>query len=122
MCNYFQEKSTAKVFPGRSLLHCQYFFAKLLQLFQRSLQPTTAKEPEPTMTLTIQINIVNNKIISMFCHNIVLLCTESTNTLSPTHKNVHTDSTEAYTETYMSTEMCCQCWSDDFIGKIVLAA
>ncbi len=41
---------------------CRYHFAKWFVLFQRSLQPKTAKEPKPTTTLAKQINIVNNRI------------------------------------------------------------
>jgi len=54
------------------------------QLFQRSLQPTTAKEPKPTMTLTDQANKYsiqkdkNDKLFPCFLpQNYVLLCTES---------------------------------------------
>jgi len=43
-------------------------FSKLFQLFQRFLQPTTAKEPNPTMTLTMQIKIVNNRIKTSYFH------------------------------------------------------
>ncbi len=62
-----------------------YHFAKWFALFQRSLQPKTAKEPKPTTTLAKQINIVNKRIkISMFLpQNYVLLCTESTYSISP---------------------------------------
>lgn len=38
----------------------QYHYAKLFQLFQRTLQPTTAQQPKPTNTLT-KANIYNKK-------------------------------------------------------------
>ncbi len=73
---------------SRHRITCTYHFAKWFTLFQRSLQPKTAKEPKPTTTLAKQINIVNKwykrQIISMILpQNYVLLCTESTYSLSP---------------------------------------
>ncbi len=49
---------------SRHRITCPYHFAKRFALFQRSLQPKTAKEPKPTTTLAKQINIVNKRIQS----------------------------------------------------------
>ncbi len=47
---------------SRHRITCPYHFAKLFVLFQRSLQPKTAKELKLTMTLAKQINIANKRI------------------------------------------------------------
>ncbi len=47
---------------SRHCITCPHHFAKWFELFQRYLQPKTAKEPKPTTTLAKQINIVNKRI------------------------------------------------------------
>ncbi len=44
------EHSSRQLLTALHVLTC-YNFAKLFELLQRSLQPKTAKEPKPTMTL-----------------------------------------------------------------------
>ncbi len=87
---------------SRHRITCPYYFAKWFELFQRSLQPKTAKEPKPHND-TGQTNKYSKQkdkkrqIISMFLpQNYVLLCTESTLSLSRslsqtvcTHVNIH---------------------------------
>ncbi len=68
----------SKVVPSRQVLStfpCPYHFTKWFQLFQS--QPKTAKEPNPTTTLTKQINSLNNGLkvtndfINLICHKIM---------------------------------------------------
>ncbi len=55
VCNYFQGNAHRTWFQaGLDHITCPNHFAKWFELFQRSLQPKTAKEPNPTMTLAKQ--------------------------------------------------------------------
>jgi len=48
-----------------TVLHVHITSANYIIYFKRSSQPTTAKEPKPTTTLTKQVNIDNNRIKTM---------------------------------------------------------
>ncbi len=81
----------AKVVPARSLPdYMSRSLPKLFQLFQKSLQFTTAKTPKPTTTLTKQINIVNDMIYQCFCHKIIMFGKNMLFLPSKcTHRNIH---------------------------------
>ncbi len=87
---------------SRQCITCPYYFAKWFALFQRSLLPKTKRTK--TNNDTGQTNKYskqkdkNDRSNPCFCQKIVLLCTESTYSISPTpspsqtvctHFNIH---------------------------------
>ncbi len=97
---------------SRHRITCPYYFAKWFELFQRSLQPKTAKEPKPTTTLAKQINIVNKRIKNdrsypCFCHKITFYYVRKAHSLSPALSHRQFAHTLTYTLGY----------SDDFISN-----